>query len=342
MSRFFGRTRLSLGACVLWAVAQTVIFTNDANAEQVTWRLNSSQNPTHPVGQAYQKLAAEIAQATKDTTQQIELVIYPAGQLYTIDKQFSALATGQIQMSEVVPSFVTGDLPSVSVNDLPFLWPSVDVLWTALKGEYGKLWVNEIQKAGTVHVFGFVDNGYIDIFHRSVALVTPDQVNGMKLRLSGKYYSHWIKELGAQPVSIPGSETLPALQNGTIDGVLTTDTLYVDRKQYEAAPFATALNITPYFYALAANKASWDGLAPDTQAALTATVQKFEDEVRTTMAQATTDYRKKMSEVGTLTTVTPAQHALWEATADATWKQYLADNGENGKALLDAALAARK
>lgn len=171
-------------------------------------------------------------------------------------------------------------------------------------------------------------------------MTTPEQLQGLKLRFPGKYYSYWGEKLGVQPVTMSGSEALAAIQNGTIEGHVTTDTLYVDRKQYEAAPYVTLFDITAYTYILAANKDAWNSLADDTKAAVTKAAEKFQSELRTAMTQATIDYRARMREHATVTEMTPEQRAVWEASGKTTWDQYVADNPA-GRALVDAAIAAR-
>ena len=68
------------------------------------------------------------------------------------------------------------------------------------------------------------------------------------------------------------------MQRGLLDGHITTDTLYITRKQYEAAKFATInFNITLYTYILGANEAAWDGLSGDTREAILKAVKKVQE-----------------------------------------------------------------
>ncbi len=147
--------------------------------------------------------------------------------------------------------------------------------------------------------------------------------------------------MGVQPVTISGSEALAAIQNGTLDGHITADALYMDRKQYEAAKFATTFNISSYSYMLGVNKDAWNTLSEDTKQAVSKAARQAQDELRTVMQKTADTYRQQMRSVATVSDPTPQQQAAWEATGTPVWDQFLKDN-PSGQALLNAALAARK
>lgn len=148
-------------------------------------------------------------------------------------------------------------------------------------------------------------------------------------------------EVGVQPVTIAGIEALSAMQNGTIDGHITTDSLYIDYKQSQAAPYATYFNISCYTYILGANRQAWEALSPDTQAAMETVMKNFQADIRSAMTAAGEISRAEIQkQAKQVTTLTPEQQAAWEATARAVWDRYVADN-PTGRSLLDAALAAR-
>lgn len=312
-----------------------------AQVKKLTWRLASSQNPTHPIGQAYKKFADNVSEATRNTSEQIEVLVYPAGQLFAIGQLHAAVTAGQVQLAEIVPSFATGRAPSLSVSDLPFLWPSTQVLWKALDGEYGKLWAGELEKEGKVKNLAFIDVGDVNLFIANRPVRTPADIKGLKLRLPGKYYSLWGKELGVQPVTISGNEALAAIQSGTLDGHITADALYIDRKQYEAAPYVTLFLISTYTYMLGVNQNAWDSLSEDTRQALAKAAKQAQADLRAVMLKTANDYRQQMRSIAKVTELTPKQQADWEATGKPIWDQFLADI-PSGRALLNAALAARK
>jgi C4-dicarboxylate-binding protein DctP len=315
-----------------------------SNQKEVTLRLTTSVPPDHPISIDLKKFAQAVSDKTKKTAEHVTVKVYDSGSLFAIGDEFGALQKNEVQLSEVVPSFATGQAPSISVSDLPFLFPDTQTLYKALDGQFGKLWHAQFDKVGVVPLADLA-NGYVDLFLTKKAVTVPADIKGQRLRLPGTYYAYWGTQVGAAPVNLSGALALQAMQNGTLDGHITTDVLYVSRKQYEAAPYVTInFNISVYTYELAANKTAWGQLSSDTQTAIKAAAADLQKQLRTDMIKADNQARADMKSqyAKQVVDLTPAQRLVWEATAKSTWDKWVKDNGADAQPLLDAALAARK
>lgn len=310
--------------------------------KEITWRLNSTEPVGDPVNTALVKFAEEVSAATKDTSEHVKVTVYPAGQLFDLTKVYDGLSAGQVDLAEISPGYVTGKAPALSVGDAPFLWPSREVLWKALDGEYGELYKKQISKAG-IQFLAFVDYGYLDFFSTKRVVKTPSDLKGLKTRLPGAVYAAWGDSLGAEPIDIPGSEALQAMQQGILEGVLSTDRIFVSRKQYEVAKKMTLLNVTSYTFILAANEKSWGALSADTQEAVSGVATSMEKDLRPTMLAEDDKARAYMKTVGDVIEPTAAEMELWEKSGRDVWDQVVKiAGGAEAQELLDAALAARE
>ena len=71
--------------------------------------------------------------------------------------------------------------------------------------------------------------------------------------------------LGANPTVIPGNEVYMALQNGVVDGAVTTPSFAVSMKLDEVLKYITDIKLVFGGYIFAMNKSFYDGLSSDMQ-----------------------------------------------------------------------------
>lgn len=58
----------------------------------------------------------------------------------------------------------------------------------------------------------------------SSSVTTPESIKGKRIRMSGASWARWVRELGAQPVSMPAGEMYEALSQGVVDCTLVSPT----------------------------------------------------------------------------------------------------------------------
>ena len=89
---------------------------------------------------------------------------------------------------------------------------------------------------------------------------------GLKIRvLASPFQLELIKRMGASPVAMTLADVLPALQQGAIDGSLTTMTQYTTLHYIDAAKYVVETD-QPYVSSITVLSKKWvDGLPPDLQ-----------------------------------------------------------------------------
>ncbi len=90
--------------------------------------------------------------------------------------------------------------------------------------------------------------------------------SGLKIRvLASPFQLELIKRMGGSPVAMTLADVLPGLQQGAIDGSLTTITQYTTLHFIDAAKYVTETG-QPYVSSISVISKKWlDGLPPDLQ-----------------------------------------------------------------------------
>ncbi len=88
----------------------------------------------------------------------------------------------------------------------------------------------------------------------------------MKIRvLASQFQLELIRRMGGSPIAMTLADVLPGLQQGTIDGTLTTMTIYTTMKYYDAGKYVVNTD-QPYVNSIGMMSKKWmDTLPPDLQ-----------------------------------------------------------------------------
>ena len=171
----------------------------------------------------------------------VKAEVYPASQLGPIPRTVEGVAMGTIEMSLNASGFYEGLEPRFAVLNTPGLFDS-------LEHGYAVIHDPEIQKR--IATFGeakgvealtlIVPSQYAILSHKPVNRL--DDLKGQKIRVPGSpIQMEALKRLGANPLSMPFGEIVPALQNRSIDGVYVGTTLFTALKFYDIAKPMTLL-----------------------------------------------------------------------------------------------------
>jgi len=139
--------------------------------------------------------------------------------LATFATAYDRVTADVIQIGWTQQGLVPGKFPLSEVPQLPFIVDS-DEDCAATLWRFYKSGIVTAEYNDTVPLF-FGCLGLLDL-HFSKAPPTIDHLNGQKISVRGKVPSRLIGLLGATPLSLPPDDMYPALQRGTINGVLAS------------------------------------------------------------------------------------------------------------------------
>ena len=273
---------------------------------------------THPYAKADQEWIDRIREQTGG---RVEITPYWGGSLITSREGVDELAAGVADLSNITPIYARSGYEMVR-NTPTFFYGYGDPEQTL--DVYMDLWEQypqfEADMAG-VHVLGFNVGTPMHLMLREAPLDSLDDLQGLRIRSAVDYVGP-LAAFGAEGVTMPMTETYPALERGVVDGVIAP---------YEALKSLSFAEVIKYYSELphargaypsrAMNQAVWDSLPADIQ-------QVFEDNIRW-LSEATLRYAIEAEEEGRA--YGEEQGVAFNAVSDEVQAEYAAAFVDNAK-----------
>ena len=307
------------------------------NGQKVELKLAYQLPAEHHLSKSVEKFAKEVNERSKG---QIDIKVYPAGQLYNDQNMNDALMSGGLDIGMNSTARWSMVVPALKVLDMPFVLTSYSAVDNALDGDLGKALNQEMEKKG-VHPLIWADYGYVQFCNNVKKIEKPEDFQGMKIRSYSETSADIIQALGASPTTMSSSEVYMAIKNGTIDGQSSGQTAILSRKIYEVAKYLTVTNNSYVEFLVSMNDNSWKKLTPEQQKIITDTAKEIQDEIRKETKAEDERCLKELSDNGMDGYVIPKDEIhLWqEATAPVVAK-FEQEQGDFGKQLVDDCLKA--
>src|SRR5690606_18534594 len=147
-------------------------------------------------------------------------------------------------------------------------------------------------------------------------ILSPEQVQGMRIRAPSAYVGRLIGELGASSINLPATEVYEGLERGIVDATLWNLNAMTTFRLHEPARYFTNLNMTMTPMLVLMNKNTYERLSAEDKAALDQSLGRNFSEWA---AQVTDDYEDERREAylaeGSVTMQTPSEEQL------AAWHQ---------------------
>jgi TRAP-type C4-dicarboxylate transport system substrate-binding protein len=201
----------------------------------------------------------------QDSGGRIKAEVYPASQLGTIPRQIEGVQFGAVQGWTGPPEFLVGVDERYEALSAPGMFTSRAQYESTIK-----------DPAVTDLILGLGANkGLIGVGIYPIgpsSIITKKQIQhlsdyaGLKIRvLASPFQLELIKRMGGSPVAMTLADVLPALQQGALDGSLTTMTQYTTLHYIDVAKYVTETD-QPYVSSVTVLSKKWvDGLSPDLQ-----------------------------------------------------------------------------
>ena len=254
-----GAVMLASGA----AVAQTPVVMKLATAT-----LNDGQH------EFLRRLAAEVE---KDSAGKIKGEVYPASQLGPIPREIEAVQLGAVAGFISPSEYMDSVDPRFEVLSAPGLFEDMSHVDRATRDpEFRKAFFEVGQKRGVS--VGAVFLSGPEAFDTRTPVNHVADLKGMKIRvMASALQMKPVSALGATPVPISLGDVLPALQQGTIDGVLSVLPVLAAFRYYDAAKYFTETDFNYAVSAFVFSKQWLAKLSPDLRKIVTDDALKVGD-----------------------------------------------------------------
>ncbi len=233
-----------------------------ASAEE-QFKLAHFVSPKHTITQS---IVEPLKQGVEtDSKGDMQISVYPGGELGAGPvEQYVRALQGVADITWGLAGYTSSQFEKTMLVELPGAIPEgktgYDMLWNAfdskLKSEFPgtrplAMWVSE------PNVFIMKDK----------EINTPDDLKGLKLRVSGKMAADVISALGATPVQMPAPQMYNALQTGLIDGIVTGSSAISDFKLDEVANvYTVGAPLGQIMFYLVMNQKRYDSLSDEQRA----------------------------------------------------------------------------
>lgn len=253
------RTRFLVAFLVLalvLAVSTFAVVGCGQKAEKVVMRIGmvTINDPQQYAAEQFKALVEDRSKG------QIEVQVYPGGQLGSNDQMLQNLQAGSLQGLLEPTSFLAGFDPVLQVLDLPNLFPDVQTAVKLLNGSTGDPLRARLETKGfkLLSFYQYGSNIVITKFNPSSGL---SAFRGKKIRvMPSKVLIGRMNAIGAvgYPMGVP--ELYTALQQGTIDGIEGAEAFLSTQKYYEVAKYLWMAPDAPNISFFMVNKAWLEGL----------------------------------------------------------------------------------
>lgn len=177
------------------------------------------------------------------------------------------MQAGLVDMGDVMPTYVAGDIPVVEGADLLGIFGNYD---EAVKGHLA--WERVLREKYTDRLGAVVIGSWPwaqQYLYANRPVKTLDDLKGMKIRVFSPAMAQFVRSLGAEPVSLPYAEVYTALDRKTVDGAITCSPCGWDTKMHEVTKYLVDLHMgTAVSTLFVVSKRTWDKLPPDIQKVL--------------------------------------------------------------------------
>lgn len=232
----------------------------DARAKYV-YKYGNNLPLTHPLNIRAAEAADRIR---KETDGEFDIRIFPSNQLGGDTDMLNQVRSGAIDFFTPSALVIATLVPAAPINAVGFAFPDYDKVWAAMDGDLGGFIGAEIEKVG-LHMMRIVwDNGFRQMTTSEKPINTPDDLQGLKIRVPVSQLSISLFEaLGAAPTSMQFSEVYTALQTHIVDAQENPLPIIETAKLFEVQTYGMLTNHIWDGYLFIASGKTWRILPKD-------------------------------------------------------------------------------
>jgi len=281
----------------------------------------------------WQQFEARVERALPDN----DLRLLIRGEAGPEEQMFGSLRRDRIQVAGGSFAGVAVLVPEIALLSLPFLFDSEDEV-DFVMDRYMLDSFRELFGAIGLYLMHWTEIGWVNLYGKR-PLKLPVDARGQRVRASSSIASQaFIREIGADTITMPFSEVLPSLQTGLIDAGVTSVTMYALSGIPTEAPYYVLTRHTYDMGVLLANQRWFAGLSPREH---TVYVEGYGGAapMRRAARDSVAELLKVLPQRGvTLYDPTPDERETWRRAAWPTHEKLIAQIGGRARRIYDTLL----
>lgn len=327
--------RVKVGMLSALFACASVVASATAMAETMELKFGHVGAP----GSLFAISAEEFAKrANEKLGDKAKVVVYGSSQLGGDKELLQKVKLGTVDFA--LPSTVMSSVvPEFGLFEMPYLVKDRDHMKRIAKEIVIPKLAPLAEKQG-YKIIGVWENGFRQITNNVRPIVTPKDLEGIKLRTpKGKWRIKMFQAYGASPSPMALSEVFVALQTGVMDGQENPLIQIYSQKFQEVQKYLSMTGhvYTPAYVVVSARK--WDQLPADVRATLEATASDLQNFVYETAAAKDKELLDKMKESGIQ--VNEADKQAFVDASGAIYDEFSAEV-PSGREMIDTALSLGK
>lgn len=229
-------------AAICAALSLTVLLGYPAGNAEAQTVMKLASATINDVQHEWQKtFARELESRAGD---KIKTEIYPASQLGSIPRMAEGVLFGTIESFISPTAFLVGTDPAFQVLDAPGLFDSPEHVGRVIHDPDYRDHLETLALDSDLRVIGVIFNSPFLVLTKEPA-PKLDDLAGMKIRsFASPLQMEPLKAIGANPLPLPLTEVVPALQSGNIDGMLAGMPILTAFRYYDVAKYVTDLSFS--------------------------------------------------------------------------------------------------
>lgn len=198
----------------------------------ITLKLAHNLNERHPVHLALERFKELVEENSEGN---IKIRIYPNGQLGSEAEVLEQLQAGALAMTKVSAAALTSYSEGYNAFTLPYVFTDKNHFFKSMESDAVQKLYNSTAEKGFIGLT-FYDSGARSFYHVDKAILTPEDLNGEKIRVMGfQSQIDMMKALGGTPVTMPYGDVYTSIQSGVIDGAESNPTALTNGNHGEVA-----------------------------------------------------------------------------------------------------------
>ena len=320
----------------------TVLFVTSSGAAPAgpsfTLSVHHNDPATSATGQMLEAWAESVRTASNG---RLDFKIYHGGVMGGLRDSYDLLFNGTCDVAWINTSVFAGNFPLTEIMSLPLSGITNATQGSRVVWDLYKQFPEIRKEYENFHMLALHTNCSSPISTRARKITEISQLAGMNIRANAGPPTVFVTNLGAAPVSVGITELFEAINNNTIDAVITDWHAIRSFALYEAARYYLDENVsvTPFFMGM--NLDAYNQLPEDLKAVLDsqsgdtlmAIVGSYWDEVEISSRQLA----KENS--GELYKLSDAERAKLRAIADKTAIDWIASKGGSAQQVFDSLAA---
>ena len=231
----------------------------------------------------------------EQTDGRVIIRLYPDEKLGDNTDMAQQLVTGELDAMMMPQGVEATYAPKIATLGLPFLFTSYEQAWAVTEDEEVAEGLTQGLEDYNMIQLAFWENGMRQITNSVREVKTPDDVNGLKIRIPDDAMTDAIfGELGASTTKFAWSKTYDALKQGTFDGQENPVANIYASKINEVNSYMTLTNHKYESKNLVFSLSTWNKLPEDIQEVLLEGAKTFGQEHRNAVAA---DEEKQIEEL---------------------------------------------